>query len=79
MPLAPQARSFTSTQLEWWFELLRGKNRAVSKDTWNLVSAVATTVPILQANRPLCGSSSTLRKTSTRNSRTTMSSLPGPR
>lgn len=39
MPIAPEIPDdmFKPEYLQWWFELLRGKSKAVSRDTWNLV------------------------------------------
>ncbi|PLW06403.1 hypothetical protein PCANC_16338 [Puccinia coronata f. sp. avenae] len=38
LPLAPglDRRVFKPEYLEWWFELLRSRNKSVSRDTWNL-------------------------------------------
>ncbi|EGG03148.1 uncharacterized protein MELLADRAFT_109570 [Melampsora larici-populina 98AG31] len=38
IPIAPtpDGEPFKQEYLEWWFELLRSKGKAVSRDTWNL-------------------------------------------
>jgi len=38
LPLAPGLNPtvFKPEYLEWWFELLRSRNKSVSRDTWNL-------------------------------------------
>lgn len=39
IPLTPQLEPtiFKPDYLQWWFELLRSRNKAVTRDTWNLV------------------------------------------